>query len=115
MAKHQNKNQQKPVQPIAPPPPAEESKGIFAKVADAIDHVIHPDAAPKSEPDLVESSEAPAESYKEHMAKWPSKKERGETDGRARGKVGKTAHRCPTESSDLEQHPKFSKFKKGEN
>lgn len=118
------KNQSKPAaQAPAPaqPPAGEESKGLLARAVEAIDHVIHPDAAPKSEPDLVQSgvdpavpaadqtvvsevqaSESkPASSYREHMAQWPEKKERS-----------KKPKHCPTEQADLQKHPKFDKFKK---
>lgn len=51
---NQNKNHSKP----APQAPAavvpEQSKGLFARAAEAIDHAIHPDAQPKSEPEMVQ-------------------------------------------------------------
>ena len=127
MAKNKNHPPKLPVThghdraPAPAAPPAEEPKGLFAQAAAAIDHIIHPDAQPSSEPEKVEGADAPvsdvvpakeekpAESYHEHMAKWPSKKERGEKPAKKKGV------KCPTEESDFEQHPKFSKFKKGEN
>ena len=119
MAK-KNHHQQKPAQ-------KEEPKGLLARAAEAIDHAIHPEAEPKSEPDLVQSSEAAfkplpdadqtekvsepaAKTYREHQAAWPSKK-----DLAAEKATAKKSHRCPNEESDLKQHPKFSKFKKGVN
>jgi hypothetical protein len=58
VAKNHNKNHSKPAAPEAPAPAQnDEPKGLLARAAEAIDHVIHPDSQPKSEPDLVESSE----------------------------------------------------------
>lgn len=99
MAKNQNKNQQKPAQ-------KEEPKGLIARVGEAIDHVIHPDAQPKSEPDLVESSVEKKRPYNDHQSEWESKKEREQAS---------RALRSRKEVQDLEKHPKFSKFKKGVN
>lgn len=132
---HKNKNQQKPAAQApaaAVSPQGEEPKGLLERAGDAISHALHLDAQPSSEPDLVESSEAgfealpeadqtekvsaPAKNYREHQKQWLSKKERlASEDGSVRGKVYKGAERCPTEQSDFEQHPKFSKFKKGVN
>jgi hypothetical protein len=88
VAKHQNKNQ---------------NKSVVEKIAAAVDHVIHPEAAPKSEPEKVEAGQP---SYKEHQAAWESKKELAEKSRELRSRK---------EVQDFEQHPKFSKFKKGVN
>lgn len=95
MAKHQNKNQHKPAQ-------KEESKGLIARAAEAIDHAIHPDSAPKSEPDLVESSDELA----------------GDGSGEALPEITEEnacEEKVSPALSDYEKHPKFSKFKKGVN
>lgn len=99
MAKNKNHHQQKPAQ-------KEESKGLIQRAAEAIDHVIHPDAQPKSEPEKVESSAEQKRAYNEHQAQWESKKEREQASRELRSRK---------EVQDLEQHPKFSKFKKGVN
>lgn len=58
-----------------------------------------------SKPVEPASVNKPAESYREHQAQWDSKKEMMARNAEAKSRP---------EVSDLQNHPKFAKFKRGE-
>lgn len=71
---------------------ARPKKTVVEKIVEAVDHVIHAEAA---EP----QAEKPKTPYQEHMAKWDSEAEKAE------------ANKSSEANLDFQMHPKFHKFK----
>jgi hypothetical protein len=71
---------------------ARKKQTVMKKIADVVDHVIHPEAA---EP----QAEKPKTPYQDHMAQWESKAEKAEENKSSKADL------------DFQMHPKFHKFK----
>lgn len=74
---------------------------IVEKIAEAVDHIIHPshESAPAETPAEGVSEKTKSE-YQEHMAGWESKKEKAAAKSRS-----------SDQDLDYASHPKFHKFK----
>lgn len=67
-------------------------KTVVEKIAEAVDHVIHPEHA-EAQPEKAKTP------YQEHMGKWDSKAEKAEKE------------KSSPSDLDYQSHPKFHKFK----